>query len=259
MAAVAAVGSPLGTTPSAARVRPRWWTQAALILGVWWLYDAVNNLNPLRATTALGHGVEILHLETVLHLDPEFGLNHWLGSHLAIGRWLGDYYDLAHFAVTIALLVGIWWRHPGRYRPLRNALLGINLIGFVIYWAFPVAPPRMLSGMGFVDIVAVAHSVGSWSTSTLASQANEYAAMPSLHVAWALWCAYAIWTVRKDILSRVVAASYVVLTAVVVMATANHYFLDVVAGAIAAAVAGVVALRRRAAPDRSEPDESSPA
>ncbi|GAC1359449.1 MAG: hypothetical protein NVSMB4_18370 [Acidimicrobiales bacterium] len=209
---------------------------------MWWAYDAINNLNPLRATSALGHGLTIVHVETVLHLEPERWLNRWLSAHLLIGRWFGDYYDVAHFTVTVAVLVWVWWAYPASYRLLRNTLLGINAIGFVIFWAFPVAPPRMLSG--FVDVVAVAHSVGSLSGGALASQANEYAAMPSLHVAWALWCAFAVWTVCRDRRSRGLAAGYALMTSVVVMATANHYFLDVVGGAATTTAAAVVARRR---------------
>jgi len=222
----------LAVEPSAATARPRWWTQVLLIGIVWWSYDAINNLAPLRGAAALAHGSAILRIETALHLDAERGLNRWLSSHLLVGRWLGDYYNVAHFAVTIGVLLWVWWCHPPRYRVLRNGLLGINVIGFLTFWAFPVAPPRMLSG--FTDVVAVAHSFGSWSTGSLASQANEYAAMPSLHVAWALWCSLAVWTVRKDQAARIVAVGYAVLTCLVVMATANHYLLDVVAGALTA-------------------------
>jgi len=225
----------LALEPATAPVRPSWWAQAILMGVVWWSYDAINNLAPLRGATALAHGASILRVETTLHLDAERGLNHWLASHLLVGRWLGDYYNIAHFAVTIGVLVWVWWRHPPFYRGLRNGLLGINLIGFLVFWVFPVAPPRMLSG--FTDIIAAAHSFGAWSSGTLASQANEYAAMPSLHVAWALWCALAVWVVRKDQMARTVAAGHAALTSIVVLATANHYLLDVVAGALTAGVA----------------------
>lgn len=228
--------------------RPRWWTQVALIAVLLWAYDAVNNLNPLRQATALAHGVDVMHLELRLHLDPELGLNRWLGTHLTIGRLLGDYYGLAHFVVTFAVLAWVWYRHPARYPMLRNALLGINAVGFAVFWLFPVAPPRMLGSFGFVDIVAVAHSVGAWSSGTVAAQANEYAAMPSLHVAWAIWCALAVWMIRKDRVRRGLGVVYAVATAVIVLATANHYFLDVVGGAATAAVAALAAVhlgRRR--------------
>ncbi len=230
-----------------------------MVVGVWWAYDAVNNLNPLRAASALAHGVAIVHLEAVLHLDPERRLNRWLGAHLVVGRWIGDYYGIAHFAVTAFVLMYVWWRHPRRYRALRNALLGINLIGFLVFWAYPVAPPRMLSGLGFVDVSAVAHALRPGNVGALASQANEYAAMPSLHVAWALWCTLALWAVCKGRPVRTVVAGYAALTVIVAMATANHYFLDVVAGAFTAAIAAGIAMwpGRRRSSRRGAPDPAA--
>jgi len=226
--------------------RPSLWSQLAVVAALLWLYDAINNLNPLRHATALAHGASVLHVERWVRLDPELSLNRWLAGHASLGRFLGDYYDTAHFAVTLVLLGWVWWRWSGAYRPLRNALVGINVIGFAVFWLYPVAPPRMLPG--FVDVVAVSHSVGAWSSGALASHANEYAAMPSLHIGWALWCAFAVWSFRRDLPSRLLVVAYVVVTAVVVMATANHYFLDVVAGLVAAVASGAVALaweRRR--------------
>jgi len=212
-----------------------------VVAGVWWAYDIINNFNSLRVATALSHGSAIVRVETALHLDPERRLNRWLAAHLLVGRWVGDYYGIAHFAVTAAVLGYVWWRHPHRYRVLRNALLGINVIGFFVFWAYPVAPPRMLAGLGFVDVAAAAHSLGA-SGGALAAQANEYASMPSLHVAWALWCTFAVSAVRKDRPARVVAVGYAAVTVVVAMATANHYFLDAVAGAATAAAAASAAL-----------------
>jgi hypothetical protein len=192
----------------------------------------------------------VLHAELWAHLDAELALNRWLAGHLSLGRFLGDYYDTAHFAVTLALLGWVWWRYGNRYRYLRNALVGINVIGFAVFWLYPVAPPRMLPG--FVDVVAVTHSIGAWSSGALASQANEYAAMPSLHLGWAVWSAVAVWAFRRDVLSRALAGAYVVVTALVVMGTANHYFLDIVAGVATAALSASIAWwweRRRRVPE----------
>jgi len=224
------------------RRRPAWWTQVLVIGFFLWAYDAINNLSSLRRTSALAHGLGIVHLEQRLHLDPELTLNHWLASHLTLGRMLADYYDTLHFFVTLGVLFWVWWRHSSRYRLLRNTLVGTNLIGFAVFWLYPVAPPRMLASFGFVDIVSVTHAVGAWSTGALASQANEYAAMPSLHVAWAIWCALAVWVVRRDAISRTIAVAYVGVTSIIVIATANHYLLDVAAGALTAAVSVAFAL-----------------
>ncbi len=148
---------------------------------------------------------------------------------------MSDYYDNAHFIVTIAMLALLWWQGAARYRPMRNALVAINLLGFVVFWLFPVAPPRMLDG--FTDVVSSTHAFGSWHDGALASQANQLAAMPSLHIAWALWCTVAVWQLTRRRLLRALGVLYPCLTGFAVLATGNHYVLDVVAGAALVAVA----------------------
>ena len=114
---------------------------------------------------------------------------------------VSDYYDNAHFVVTFALLGWLWWARAEIYRPLRNTLLLCNALAFVVFWRFPVAPPRMLGG--FVDVVASSGALGSWhGHSGLASHANELAALPSLHLAWAAWCALAVWRATRRVWAR---------------------------------------------------------
>ena len=140
------------------------------LLAIGWLlflYDAVNNLAPLRMSVALGNARGILHVERVLHIDPELSLDRWLASHHTLGLILADYYDNAHFVVTLGVLGWLWWRRADLYRPLRNTLVLVNVLGFVVFWLFPVAPPRMLDG--FADVVASTHAFGSWHTGALAS------------------------------------------------------------------------------------------
>jgi PAP2 superfamily len=202
---------------------------------VWlcWVYDAITNLAPLRLHAAIGHGQDVLSVERTLHLDPERALDRWLAGHHALGLVVSDYYDNAHFVVTLALLGWLWWRRADIYRPLRNALVLVNVLAFVVFWRFPVAPPRMLPG--FVDVVASTHAIGSWHTGALASAANQLAAMPSLHIAWAVWCTIVLWTISSRRWVRAVAVIYPCLTALAVLATGNHYTLDIVGGLLAIA------------------------
>jgi membrane-associated phospholipid phosphatase len=259
-AADVVAGDPAADRTDPATRRPSIWSQLTIIAVGLWLYDRINNFSPLRQNLALDHGVDLVHLERRLHLDPELAINHWLARNVSLAKLVGDYYDLAHFGVTLALLAWVFWRRPRHYRLLRNALLGINAIGFVVFWLYPVAPPRMLTTFGFIDIVAVTHAVGAWSSGALASQANEFAAMPSLHVAWALWCAIAVWTATRNRPARAIAVLYAIMTGVVVIATGNHYFLDVVAGAAAGAASAVGAWiweqRRRGTP--AQPADQPP-
>jgi membrane-associated phospholipid phosphatase len=89
---------------------------------------------------------------------------------------------------------------------------------------------------GFTDVVASTHTLGSWHTGALASDANQLAAMPSLHIAWAVWCAVSMWRVARRPVLRALGVLYPCLTAFAVLATGNHYVLDMLAGALLAAL-----------------------
>jgi membrane-associated phospholipid phosphatase len=206
-----------------------------VIVWLCWVYDAITNLAPLRLHTALGHAIGLLRFERSLHLDPELKLDRWLAGHHTLGLILSDYYDNAHFIVTLGLLGWLWWQRADLYRPLRNSLVLVNVLAFVVFWLYPVAPPRMLGG--FTDVVASTHAFGSWHTGALASHANQLAAMPSLHMAWAAWCALALWRMTNKSWVRVLALVYPCMTAVAVLATGNHFLLDVLGGLVAMAVA----------------------
>jgi diacylglycerol O-acyltransferase / wax synthase len=104
----------------------------------------------------------------------------------------------------------------------------VNVLAFVVFWRFPVAPPRMLPG--FVDVVASTHAIGSWHTGALASQANQLAAMPSLHIAWAVWCTVVVWRISQRRWLRALAVVYPFVTGFAVLSTGNHFVLDIVAG-----------------------------
>ncbi|MHB1535926.1 MAG: phosphatase PAP2 family protein [Acidimicrobiales bacterium] len=223
--------------------RARWWPEVLVIVWLCWVYDLLANLTPLQRVSPYAHARSILGIEKFLHLDPELALNHWLAGHPNLGYWLSNYYDNAHFVVTVGLVGWLWWRHPGLYRPLRSALVLINVISFVIFWLYPMAPPRLLPGAHFIDVVAVTHAFGSWHTGALATHADELAAMPSLHLAWAAWSAYAGWLILRRRRWAALVWLYPFFTAVVVLATANHFLIDTIAGAIVTALSVAAALR----------------
>ncbi len=217
----------MGALPQA-HARTRWWAEALTIAWLCWVYDAITNLAPLRVHAALVHGRDVLSLEQSLHIDPEQALDRWLAGHHTLGVALSYYYDNAHFIVTLGLLGFLWWRRADVYRPLRNSLVLANVIAFGVFRLYPVAPPRMLHG--FVDVVAASHTLGSWHTGALASAANQYAAMPSLHIAWAVWCTVVVWRISTRGWARALAALYPFVTAFAVLSTGNHYVLDILGG-----------------------------
>jgi PAP2 superfamily len=218
--------------------RSRWWVEAGVIVWLCWVYDLTTNLAPLRLNLALGHARDLLQLEQSLHLDPELSLDRWLAGHHTLGLILSDYYDNAHFIVTLGLLGYLWWRRADLYRPLRNSLVLVNVLGFAVFWRYPVAPPRMLKG--FTDVVASTHAFGGWHTGALASAADQLAAMPSLHMAWAAWCGLALWRISARSWVRGVAVLYPCVTALAVLATGNHFLLDLVAGLLTLAIAVLI-------------------
>ena len=144
--------------------------------------------------------------------------------------------------MTLGLAAWTWWRRPDIYRPLRNDLVLANLIGFAVFWLYPLAPPRMLPG--FVDVVEKVGGLGSWHN-LLISHADQLAAMPSMHLAWAVWCSLVVWRLAPARpawrwAAGVFGVAYPLSTALVVLATANHYTLDVLAGTAVTAISVVV-------------------
>jgi hypothetical protein len=226
------------------------WLEALIVAWLAWVYDILTNLAPLRAHAAIDHAWAIWHAETALHLDPELTLNRWLAHSHILGQMASYYYDNAHFLVTFGLLAFLWWRRPDIYRPLRSSLALVNVLGFAVFWLYPLAPPRMLTSVGFFDVVGHSNTFGQWHTGALAASADQFAAMPSLHIAWAVWSSLVVWRLARRRVPRALALAYPCLTAVVIFATGNHFFFDALGGlaAIVVAVAlveGVPALTRR--------------
>lgn len=217
------------------RLRPhlrRLWPELLVVIWLCWIYDAINNLSPLRQTTALRNASWFLRSEKALHLDPEAALDHWMSHHRTLALVVSNYYDNAHFVVTFAVLALLWWKYwPALYRPMRNALVLTNLIAMAIFWALPTAPPRLLNGSVYPDVVAQSGALGSWHSGALSHAANEYAAMPSLHIGWACWSAMGLWMILEGRRWRVLVWLYPLVTSLAVLSTGNHFLADVVAGA----------------------------
>jgi hypothetical protein len=206
------------------------WIELGVIAWLFWLYDVVNNAAPLRQALARRNAVGLLSLESTLHINPELTLNHWLAGHATLGSISSYYYFFAHGAVTLAVLVLLWWRNAPLYRRLRTRLVIVNLIAFAVFWRYPLAPPRLFPSRGFIDVIGRSHSLVSWSSGALVDDADQLAAMPSLHIAWAIWSGIGLWQLFRRRWVAVIAVLYPLTTAFVVLATGNHYMLDVLAG-----------------------------
>ncbi|MFF8945360.1 phosphatase PAP2 family protein [Streptomyces sp. NPDC014864] len=223
-------------TGTAPRIRLRWWTELPLIVLVYGCYSAGRLLARGDVSSAVGHGLAILRAEKLLHLNAEHPLNR-LFTHEA---WLGVpadfWYASLHYLVTPAILVWLFRTRTGLYRAARTWLMTSTFIGLIGFTLVPTCPPRLLSpGHGFVDTMAQYSSYGWWGGQAsaprgLGGMTNQYAAMPSLHVGWALWCGVMLWRHGGTRTAKAAGVGYPLLTALVVMGTANHYSLDAVAG-----------------------------
>ncbi len=209
--------------------------EACLLVAGYAGYSVIRDLVPGGSSVAVTRGWGLLHTERLVHLDPEHGLNRFIAGHPMLAQVADYYYATGHFLITIAVLAAVYWLAPGRARRYAAAWYGMNLLGLAGFWCYPLAPPRLLSHAGFVDTVVRFGTWGGWGAHSVASVSNQYAAMPSLHTGWEVWCAITVWALSRRCWVRALAVAYPVLTVVVVLGTANHYLADTVAGALTAA------------------------
>jgi len=151
-------------------------------------------------------------------------MNDWTVAHAAAALASSWYYILFQGAITGVVGAIILWRQVPTFPLHRNALVAMTLFGLVAFWLYPVAPPRMLPG--YHDVIAV--TIPSFTSVVETNGAAQFAALPSLHVAWAIWSAIALCTVVRKPRWRVLVWLYPVATITDVLATGNHYLLDII-------------------------------
>lgn len=219
-----------------------WWVEALLAVAGYEVYGAIQGATDGERVTAVHHGWGIIHLEQHLRLWVEPSINAWLAPHHLLSIVSDYYYELTHAFVTAAVLVWLWRRHPEVYARWRNVLLGLSLAALAVFWAYPVAPPR-LTAPGLTDVLVKYNALGA--AHAPKGLIDLYAALPSLHVAWALWCGLAVVAAGRT-RRRWLALAYPAMTTLVVLMTANHYVLDALAGAaLTLAAVGIAHLLKR--------------
>lgn len=239
--------------------RPRWWAEFAIIGVLYAVYSLVRNSVGDVVARAYANGRAILAVEDGWGLALERALNDWVHRTEVVAGVVALHYATLHFLVTPAVLVWLFFARPGRYRVASGVLMvstALALIGF--YW-LPTAPPRLLSDEGFVDVMSQTSSWGWWPASgTPGSDAisNQFAAMPSLHCAWAVWCGVVVLVLARRAWIRLAGAAYPLSTFFVVMGSGNHYLLDIVGGVLVLCAGALVVLAAAtAAARRSDPDD----
>lgn len=191
--------------------------QVALVGAVYGLYSLGRFIAAQHTGTAFDHADEIWRLERWLHLPNEHRFQDWVFNWPWVIRAANTYYRDVHFNVTFGLLAWLCWRYDVTYRWIRNSLIASTVGAFALHLAYPLAPPRMLHGLGFVD------------TGAANSVSNHFAAMPSLHVGWAVLVVVGVVVAARS-RWRWLWVLHPITTMFVVVVTANHYWLDGLVG-----------------------------
>ena len=244
--------------------RLRWWREVLYAAGFYLIYSFIRNMQgsaAVSAAHAMHNALRVIRLEKVLALYHERALQHaFLGNRLFIEFW-NLFYGTFHFVVTIFALVLLFRKFPQRYRRWRNTLAFTTALALIGFATYPLMPPRLLpTSYGFVDTLKTYGSLWSFDSGAVNKISNQYAAMPSLHFAWATWCALVLVPALRRRWTKLLALVYPALTLFAIVVTANHFVLDAAGGAAvlgAGAAAGfTLASRTEGKRTRAAADEA---
>src|SRR6266516_2532624 len=239
-------GAP-GQFPRTAAAHRRGWlstrhslpVELATILGLYAVYEATRGLVAGDAPVALRHAQEIVSLERSLHIFVEGPVQHAAQAVPGLMGTLGFAYLTLHLSVTAGLLLWLHRRRPAAFPFVRTTLLLATALAVVGYVVFPTAPPR-LSEIGIADPVSGGNV--DLNKGLLSSVYNPFAAVPSMHVGYALIVGASVARYAANLITRLAGVAYPPFVLLVIVATGNHFLVDAAAGA---AVAGVALLGAR--------------
>jgi membrane-associated phospholipid phosphatase len=245
-AAVLPAGPVAVRRDAAARLQPAV-LQLVILLWCYALYDILRTSVSGTLGTAVANANHITSLERAVGLNLEGTIQRAV-LHLP---WLVDAcnlcYSLTHLLAPPLVLVVLYRKAPARYRVARNAFLALLGLALLCFWLVPVAPPRLVPGpthltdtsqslnLDHTPLAGVVAAKDASTTPTWVSSTNPFAAMPSLHVGWAVWAMLALWPILRRRATKVLAAAYVAGMLLSVVVTGNHWLLDGVVGAALAA------------------------
>jgi len=239
--------------PVATRVRPwtrrfryGWIVEAALGVVVYFAYDDVRERVAGSAHVALDNARDLIRWEQAIGLYQELRIQRWFIDWGWFLSFWNIYYGTIHFVMPVVALVLLWRRAPARYVVWRNTLLTMLVIGLVMFWLWPLMPPRLMAQRGFVDTAAEFFNFGPQqrvvlvhgvpTAASTAAFGNLFAAMPSFHAGWSTWSALAVLPVLRSRWARALVLLDVVFTVFAIVVTANHWILDAVGGWVVLAV-----------------------
>ncbi|WP_069743393.1 phosphatase PAP2 family protein [Streptomyces sp. EN23] len=215
--------------------RPNLLLELLLIRVVYDAYAQVRLAARAGRPLAEEHGRQIHAIEQWLHIDIEHWVNHTVVGITWLREFFDYYYSTFHFIVPLTILGVLYVRRPADYRWVRSSIGFATLLALVGFWLYPLAPPRLMPGLGFIDTVHGVQDFAKPDYGTLTTVTNQYAAMPSLHFGWSLWCGVVIVMLAPRLWMKALGLLHPLFTIAAIVATANHWVLDAVGGALVVA------------------------
>ena len=232
-----------------ARLLPSGWLdlirQLVIVAIGYVAYTVVRGLVEGKANAAFAHALDVIRIERTLHVFVEPSIQSWFASShfvMAIAGWI---YVNAQTSITVAALVYLYIAHNRNFYFVRNTFAIAMVLALVAYYLFPTAPPRFLPEWGFVDTVSdfsgvhLATTAPNGATLNPSNLVNLYAAVPSMHVAFAMMLAVPLARLSHWRVVRVLWCLYPLLITFVIIVTANHFIADAVLGAITAGISAL--------------------
>ena len=210
--------------------------QLAILLVCYGAYDLARIVVRGRQAAAMANAQAIINAEKALHIYVE-PLVQTMASHVhPLVLFMDWFYGNVHLPATILMLVWIYLYRNEAFAFMRNVFLTMNVLAMTVFALLPVAPPRLVPTSGVVDTMYL-YSSSNYHSGILSFVTDQYAAMPSLHIGYALFVSLGIYLLTTNRLARVLAAVYPVVVLAAIIITGNHYVLDVVGGVIVLGVA----------------------
>ncbi|MDN0198600.1 phosphatase PAP2 family protein [Streptomyces sp. S.PNR 29] len=214
--------------------RPPLVRELLLVAGLFLVYKLGRQLATGHTGEAFRDAHRVWDLERAVHLPGEDAVQSVLLHDDTLVHVANTYYATVHFPATAAFLIWLWLRRPAHYVWARRVLAAVTAAALVVHLLFPLAPPRMLAATGLVDTARV-YGPSVYGPPQTDHLSNQFAAMPSLHFGWALMVAIGRIVATRSRLRRLWLL-HPLLTLLVIVGTANHYWLDAI---VAAALLGL--------------------
>ncbi|MEU9732829.1 phosphatase PAP2 family protein [Streptomyces sp. NPDC048002] len=229
--------------------RPPLVRELLLVVGLFLVYKFGRQLATGHTGEAFRNARQVWDLERAVHLPGEGAVQSVLLHGDGLVEAANTYYATVHFPATVAFLVWLYLRRPAHYVWARRVLAAVTAVALAGHLLFPLAPPRMLAATGLVDTARV-YGPSVYGPPAEDHLSNQFAAMPSLHFGWALMVAVGLIVATRS-RWRVLWLLHPLVTLLVIVGTANHYWLDAI---VAAALLGLaLALIRPRTPSGGTP------